>query len=615
MARSKVLSAFSGLFHAPFNGLLILVWAFFVWCHLMNPQTAILHGLFADSDDAVHLVRVIEWLKGQDWFDPFLRRLAPPEGVAIHYSRLAELPLAAIIWPLHALGASWTMAAYVAAFVWPLVLLGFLLCALRWAAAPFLPSAWTRATAYVALFAVPLMMQFSPGRVDHHGLAALLTAMALGSAARVFRETERLRWGIGAGFFLALAQSVALETLPWLLLFSSFLGFYVVAEGKKADLSGLVYGLSLYVFSWLFLAIAVSPAAFYRINPLAYSYLYVLIAGGIALAFAALFLASFFGGLRLRALAGGAAAGLLLAGMAEVFPGFLRGPYGGMDPRLSEWILGFISEAKPLLRKAETAGVLLAGLLLPLLALAASVALTIKSGKKDRWIWGMQTALLAVALLLTVFYQTRVILYACLFAVIPLAALLREGLRLARASLKGRPLFLAELYLLLLVGPLAGVWIPGLTDARPFRDVAVLFPVVFQADKDCAAPGLWETLNAPGFYGDRPRLIMNTMNEGAMVLFRTPHSVMAAPYHTNVRGNLDSIAFFRAEDPKEAEKIARRGGAEMVLLCGKLSDIYKSKEKENPSFAEQLIAGKTPSWLKPVEMPFMGRALLFEVRK
>lgn len=627
MPQSRLFAAAAGAFRSPFKGLAFFIWGFFVWCFLVHPESGILHGVFGDSDDAIHLVRVIEWLKGQNWYDPILHRLAPPAGVAIHYSRLAELPLAAMIGPLHALGASWIAAAYVAAFIWPLVLLGVFLAAIRWAAAPVLPAGWTRATAYVALFAMPLMMQFSPGRVDHHGLVAILVTMALGCVLRLMKDPTDLKAPIGAGFFLAFGTAVGLETLPWLLLFSGWIGVWTMMKGKGFAGSAILYGLSLYVFSVLFLLAAVAPDSFYKMNPLAFSYLYVALAGGIALALAAVGLASYAGGAWLRVAIGVLGVGCFVSFFLTRFPELAQGPYGGMDPDLADLMFSSISEALPLLRKSSTVGVFLATIFFPTLGLAASLGFMMKEEGEGLWRWLFLSLLLIAALFLGVSYQVRVLIFACLFAIVPLTALLQRGLASARATYRGRKLFAVELYLLLLVGPLASVFLPALTDDRSFREGVVLFPVTLKAESECGAPGLWQTLNLPGLYGDRPRLIMNSMNEGASILFHTAHKALAAPYHTNVKGNLDSTRFFRAKRPQEAEKIIRADKAELVLLCSDLPYLYRTKADETRigadgklarasgmDFAERLALGETPPWLKRVSMPFMGKVLLYEVR-
>ncbi|MBZ0230021.1 MAG: hypothetical protein K8F58_16435, partial [Bauldia sp.] len=80
-----------------------------------------LSGFFPDTDDAMRMVEVRDFLAGQGWYDMTATRLAPP-GIEMHWSRLVDLPIAmltaAFSWAVDPL-----MAERLAALVWPLVLL------------------------------------------------------------------------------------------------------------------------------------------------------------------------------------------------------------------------------------------------------------------------------------------------------------------------------------------------------------------------------------------------------------------------------------------------------------------------------------------------------------
>ena len=268
---SRFVQNLAAAFRPPFVGLGVVVWAYFVWCFLVHPQTPILRGVFVDPDDAMVLTHVLDWLRGQSWFDTVQHRLNPPNGTPIHFSRMTELPLAALIWPLKQVGLDWIAASTVAAAIWPLVLLALLLRTLRALGRSFMPQDWAGVTAYVALFATTLMFQFSPGHIDHHGLAVLLVALAFCCTVRMMEEPSRAVWGAGAGFFLAFGLVVALETLPWFLMLAAWVVGWMMARGQKAALSGLAFGQVLYLASAVFLAATLAPEAWFRMNLLAYS--------------------------------------------------------------------------------------------------------------------------------------------------------------------------------------------------------------------------------------------------------------------------------------------------------------------------------------------------------
>ncbi len=615
-------------FRPPFSGLWLWVWAFFVWCHLVHPRTSLLRGVLPDTDDEIRLLRVLDWLKGQGWFDPLLYRISPPEGIPSHFSRLLDAPLAAMIWPLHALGVEWNTAALVASFIWPLFLFGVFFAVLKWLAVPFVSARWAGATAYVCLFATSLTFQFSPGRVDHHGFALLTTALALGSLVRLMENPERLKWPVAAGFSLAFGLAVSLETLPWVLFLSEWIGLWGVLKGRAAFPALVAFGAALYVFSVLFLAAVVPPQDFYRQNPLAYSYLYVLVSGGLALGLLFLGLALRIPSLTRRLAVAFAIGGCFFFLLLAAFPNFYLGPYGSVDSELVALLLSRIGEAIPLFIKDETLAFKLASVLFPATGLCAAYVFLASSRGEAAYKWLLLFLLLLSATVLAMVYQTRFLFYACLFATVPLAAALKEGLAFVRKKLKGRKLFAAEIGLVLLVGPLIGVLIPALADGRSFNTGVALFPVVLPRDDACFPAGLREALRSPVLYGDKPRLVLSGLSEGPSILFHTPHKVLAAPYHTNVKGNLEALRFFQAENEQEAEKIVRQTGAELLLLCDDFPALYGKREdqagafldqsgtpdiKRGAAFVERLLSKDAPLWLKRVALPFFGKAVLYEV--
>ena len=92
---------------------LLLMWAVAVFSLCMASGINSL-----STDDAMRLVEVRDLLAGQSWFDMTQYRLDPPGGVASHWSRLIDLPLALII-KSTSLFASTAFAEKFALIVWP----------------------------------------------------------------------------------------------------------------------------------------------------------------------------------------------------------------------------------------------------------------------------------------------------------------------------------------------------------------------------------------------------------------------------------------------------------------------------------------------------------------
>lgn len=616
---SRFFRSFAAMFHPPFEGLWLAVLLYFGWCFFVYPDSQILRGNFPDPDNYMYLTQMLDWLKGQGWYDNTQHRLNPPDGVPIHFSRLAQLPMAGmtllfdLILPLRG-------AAMLTAILYPLILLGVFFTALRWTAAMLMPKNWAGATAYVALFSTYMMFLFQPGHVDHHGLVIILLTLALGCALRMIRDPGDYRWGLGAGLALALGQVIALEILPYLLLLSGWLGLWAMAKGYVAARNGVIFGLALYLGSLAGLLVTRPPSGWLVFDVLSYSVVYVFLTGGIAVGFAGI---AVMANARPWARWATGTALALLAGFLflQRFPELIAGPYGGMDAALSQFFMNEITEAVPLLTRFPAWISRLAATLSILIATGVALYFLRRSRRDERWSWGLITLLILSAFGLTLFYQFRFMGVLGMLSILPLSVGLQRGWGWIGKHWKGRRKVLAEIGLLLLVGPFPAVLAPALVDGRSLNTGALLFPA-FGMQERCDTYVLENVLRDPRYYGDRPRLIVNTIGTGPEILFRTPHKVLSAPYHMNVEGNRDATRFFSTPYPGEAEAIARRRGIELVAVCNKVPRAYvrppeSSDAKPAPDFAphfvERLLLGSTPDWLKRAKIPALKNFVIYEV--
>lgn len=162
--------------------------------------------LLLDTDDAMRLTEVRDFLHGQNWFDLVQHRLNTPYGAEMHWSRLIDLPEATILFLLGPfLGP---LAGTVTAYVWPLLLLGPLL----WLTAKIAVSLGGRLALWPAVLLTPFgiisLTEFVPGRLDHHSAQLLCTLVMLLCAITAL---DRPRWALGAGIALASPWPLALK--------------------------------------------------------------------------------------------------------------------------------------------------------------------------------------------------------------------------------------------------------------------------------------------------------------------------------------------------------------------------------------------------------------------
>lgn len=292
--------------------------------------------LLEGPDDFMRVVQVLDWIDGQGWNDMVQRRLNPPAGVDMHWSRLADLPLAAVI----TLAEPWlgrAEAVNLAVLVVPPLLGGVFVALFLWAAARLIPN--REAALPAAVFTTPALaiplVQMLPGRVDHHGLQLVLTALALGFLIRCLspgRPWADVALGIAGGVSLA----VGLESLPFLGVATVILSLIWALRGGQAAMALTCFGLALAATSLLFLSLTLPPTAWSTIAcdrlsvPHVALGVIVLAAGGAALAFERLRPAA-GRPLRFATVGGVGLAGLTLA--AEAFPQCAGSPHASFFRR------------------------------------------------------------------------------------------------------------------------------------------------------------------------------------------------------------------------------------------------------------------------------------------
>src|SRR5437868_12898428 len=74
-----------------------LFWLLFVVILIVSLWPSILLFNLPDADDNMRLMQVRDLLHGQPWYDLRQHRMNSPAGANIHWSRLVDLPIAALL--------------------------------------------------------------------------------------------------------------------------------------------------------------------------------------------------------------------------------------------------------------------------------------------------------------------------------------------------------------------------------------------------------------------------------------------------------------------------------------------------------------------------------------
>ena len=553
--------------------------------------------LIGDTDDAMRLVVVNDWLAGQNWFDHTQYRLNTPFGASIHWSRLVDVPIAGLILLLQPFaGAS---APFLAAWIWPLLLLGALLylsagLAVRMAG----PEALLPGLVLPVLSAA-VLVEFAPGRVDHHSIQIILTLAMAYASVLAWRNP---RWAIGAGLAAATSLAIGMETLPQIATTITVFGLFWVANPEKGPAMRL-FGIGFALFSLVHLALALPPADWFQVACDALSIVHVGAAIGVGLVFIVLPLLPRVLPLAhwwQRLLAGGGLGLIMVAGLLLVFPECRGGPYGQIDPWLAENWLSQIIEAKPAWSSFAALPAYTLGIVLPpLLGLAAIVWIAATSpkklqasDKKAEWLILGLFLLIGIAVMLIQVRGARLV--AGMIA--PAGAFVIIAVRQHYLKSKGIKDALVLLGTWLAFSGLAVAVIAGLLLPKGGDEVSA--SVASGGNKnDCLQPQAFTALAAMP-----PARIMTPIDLGAHMLLFTPHSVVGAPYHRNQKGLLDTFSFLNTP-LEQARTIIEERGISLIVTCPVMAEMGGFKDTPDSAFVRLAESGNLPGWIKDISDP------------
>ena len=71
----------------------LIVWLGVSAIFVLTRWAAIRGMMLPDPDDTLRMVQVRDLLAGQGWWDLHQYRVAPPQGMLMHWSRLVDAPL------------------------------------------------------------------------------------------------------------------------------------------------------------------------------------------------------------------------------------------------------------------------------------------------------------------------------------------------------------------------------------------------------------------------------------------------------------------------------------------------------------------------------------------
>jgi hypothetical protein len=537
----------------------------------------------SDTDDNMRFAQVQALLQGQGWFDLRQHRMDPPTGVSIHWSRLVDLPIAALMLLIQPFAGGQEAARWSCAIA-PMLAFGPALYGMMLTARRLVDRWAFLLAAAILVCASTSMLMWMPLRVDHHGwqLASLIITVA-GMA-----DEKQTRGGLTAGFATAFSLAIGLELLPYLAVTGALITLWWMIDGGQAARLR-AYGASLAGGTAIgYVAFGSFDNAQPLCDALTPVYLSTLLfTGGLLVALASLPFAQRW----MRIVAALVAAGAICGGYVWAWPQCLGRPEH-ISPEVERLWFSHIREAKPLYEHGWR--IAFPTLSLSIIGVVGAAVTLWRERKTDRFMPWLLVSLLSLFAALLLFWQTRAGPSSQLLGAIGATGL---GWPMLRWTLAHR-LMLVRVFGSVAVFILVSGAFAGLIVQYTPQHVTVYRHKVDIANRRCPTlPALRPIAALP------PQTILTFIDLGPRLLSVTKHSAVAGPYHRGGDAILDVQHSFRATDPEVAHEVMRRHGATLLLLCPGMSESTVYASEAPKGFYVQLNGGQVPAWLQPVPLP------------
>ncbi len=562
-----------------------MAWAIVCALLLAVNWGAISQQRFPDPDDIMRLVQVRDLIAGQGWFDLTQYRVdAANGGVAMHWSRLVDLPLVlviAVLTPFVGAGAAETVALIIV----PFITLGIVMLLAARIAWRLLGDEEATLTSLVVALSIPALFQLGPLRVDHHGWQIVCALVAVNGL--MARSPKLGGWVIGAA--LAFWLSISVEGLPLAAVFFGVLGLrWLRNRNERLWAIGAIQSLALVSAALFGLTRGIGELATFcdAISPV---HLAVFAWGAVVLTFLARFepaprgviLAGF-------ALTGAGAVGLMLFAAPQCVAG---GGFAALDPLVARYWHANVLEGMPIWRQSLTTALQYA--VTPLIALVAAMRLANRSHDWLRQFWADYAVILGGSLLVAVFVS-RAGAVACVLAAPPLAWQLRGWLRAIRTMERPAPRLAAMAGVCCALLPAFPAML--LASAMPARASLGGAPDAPIKAADCRVQDSGAALaNLPK--GE----IYAPFDIAPELLLVSDHTVVATGHHRGHEAMKVLLETALAPEAEAHATLAARG-TDYVAICPSLGEARMYAKIAPQGFVDALVKGEAPDWLEPVEV-------------
>lgn len=551
-------------------------------------------GYLGDTDDAARLVQVREFINGAPWFNLSTTRMGGQAGMLSHWSRLIDLPVAAIITMMSAFTSAAT-AELVARAVWPLMVLAPFLLVIQTATTAQSGAAAGRIALALAVLLPLGLAQFILGRIDHHNV---MIAATVSAALLMWAYPASIQFWAVAGGLNGFALVIGYEALAPAAALAVIAALWGLTDRRQARaVQGFMIAMMMALAAGFVVSIPPSRWMDVRCDAISLNIVALSAIAGLVLCAALKPQRNWTIAVRFGVAAAGAVVGLAAYGMLE--PKCLAGPMGQLPADLGPLWLDYVTESRSLLvqlinGRFETSLGFIAFVTAGLAAQTARVRTT--GSVADLFLLAVVAAFVAFAC-----WQYKYVAYASFIALVPVACWIstltgNASIRPAAMQLIAA-VALCQLSLLGAGGLLQKVF-PSLA--------ASASKMLTGKAEDCERNDAVRDLAALP-----PGLIAGHIDLGAYVVAGTPHRVLSAPYHRIADAIITNQRIFAARVPADAARLLARENVDYVVTCKGLDDPFVGEAEWLGTLRANLVAGQPPAFLEPVALD--NKASLFRV--
>jgi hypothetical protein len=537
-----------------------------------------------DTDDALRLVELREFLQSGSWYDLHMDRLSPPLGYTSHWSRLPDMLMAGIYLAIIPFSSTefaelatraiypglWIMPALIAVTLFTFKMVGHRLAVVS--------------TLILIASSGATFPQYVAGRIDHHDAQITLSVLAIVSSAFI---NLNWRYAIITGLCSGLLLTIGLEGLPFLIVAAAVIAVrYMMFEGEYR--AARSYALSIGLMTLAGLAISLPPSRWLETacDALAFNLTAAIVAGSTIFCvwtFSTALNKSFAA----RALGVGIAGLVAAITYVGLDPACLHGPFGHVNPAVKPVWLDLVVEMQPVFKWGDLS-YSAENLVYVTVAFPALLSIFWLVQNKD-----LRTSLPFITIIAAFFVSLlvglgnlRMTSYLVWFATpITCIAIFQLFERLgSHRKILAAAIVIATAPPVLEIGAskVGGYF------AKPTNEIA-------SSSDACSL-----NANFSGLAKLPQGTVLSEVDLGPYILALTKHSVVAAPYHRIGDSILSVIRFFNTDTVEQAYQVSRDKKISYVVICNKKSKTEKIGTAIHLSQA--LRAGSLPEWLEPASM-------------